>query len=81
MEDKYKNLYQLHQQEREYPYKIVEVIAQKEIETEKEMREWQKDVNKRHPLPEGTRWVILNWDHENFVKTTEEAMSREVVLT
>ena len=72
MEDKYKNLYQIHWQEIRHPYKVVEFIAQKEIKTNAEMQDWTKDVVERHPIPEEMCLSIHNWDSEHFVKTEKE---------
>lgn len=71
MKKKHENLYQLHLQERAHPYKVVEFIAQREIKTGGEMREWQESVAKRHPLPDSMCWLICSWDSEHFIKTQE----------
>ncbi len=38
---------------------------------EKEMRIWTRDVQERHPLPDGTRWLMCNEESEHFVWAVE----------
>jgi len=65
--EEYKNLYQLHFQNKSN-LDETELVAQKTITSEDEMRDWQNDVAGRHPLPDGMCWLICNWDSKYFVK-------------
>lgn len=62
-------LYQLHWQ---FKDGTTEMRAQKEINTEAEMRSWQKGVAERHPLPEGAQWMVCNEKSEHFVMAVTE---------
>lgn len=44
-----------------------EMRAQEEIISQKEMKKWWKGVAKRHPLPEGARWLCCNEKSKHFV--------------
>lgn len=57
-------LFQLHWQ---FKNGKTEMKAQKEISSNAEMKVWEKDVCKRHPLPEGAIWMICTEESEYFV--------------
>lgn len=56
-------LWQLHHQFKDR----TEMVAQRPICSEIEMREWQRDVSARHPLPEGAAWMVCNDKSKHFV--------------
>jgi len=62
-------LFQIHHQSKVDG--TTEFVAQKEIETMEEMKAWQTDVAKRHPLPEGCQWFICNEKDPHFVMAVE----------
>ena len=49
-----------------------EFVAQKEINSHGEFRDWLEDVNQRHTLPEGAQWLACNALSEYFVLGLEE---------
>lgn len=61
-----KKLLQLHWQ---FGDGRTEMKSQQEIGSGAEMRAFEKDVQARHPLPEGAQWLICNEESEHFVKT------------
>ncbi len=40
---------------------------------QKEIRKWTKEVQDRHPLPEGARWLMVNEESEHFLWAVEPA--------
>jgi len=58
-------LFQLHHQSKADG--STTIVAQSEIRNSEEMKIWQKDVAGRHPLPEGTQWLICNEKSRHFV--------------
>ena len=69
-EGKEQMLYQLHWQ---FKDGHTEMRAQKEFSIKKshtnpkEMVEWTKDVQKKHPLPEGAEWMMCTEESEFFL--------------
>lgn len=59
-------LSQLHHQSISNP-RETRFIAQKEIRPS-EVNEWLRDVNSRHPLPEGWQWMICDEKYEGFAR-------------
>ena len=47
-----------------------EFVAQKNISSDEELREWSKDINERFPLPDGVVWLWCNEESRFFAKTT-----------
>lgn len=60
-------LYQIHHQDRKDFSS--EMVGQKEISSQEEMREWQKEIAENHPLPDGKQWLICNENSKYFVMT------------
>lgn len=59
-------LVQLHH---EFEDRTTEMVAQKDIETNRDMDEWMADVATRHPLPKGAKWVVHTQESHRFVLT------------
>lgn len=57
-------LYQLHWQFKDGK---TEFIEQSEIRSQVEMRVWENDVVKRHPLPEGAQWLVCTEKSRHFL--------------
>ena len=38
-----------------------------------EIQKWTKDVQERHPLPDGAQWLMVNEESEHFVWAVEPA--------
>ncbi len=74
-------LYQLHWQ---WPDKT-EMRAQEEFfacnDNANAMREWTKDVNNRHPLPDGARWFMCTEENKHFVWMPDTLHNRELFGT
>lgn len=47
-----------------------EMIAQREIISQKEMKEWVGKVKKEHLLPEGALWMLCSEKSKHFVMAT-----------
>ena len=63
-------LYQIHWQ---FDNKTTEMRAQKEINSQEEMKSWWGEVAKDHPLPEGAEWLICNEKSRHFVWAVHKA--------
>lgn len=57
-------LYQLHWQ---FKDGHTDMRAQKELGSKKEHFDWIRDVQTRHPLPEGAKWIVCNEESKYFV--------------
>ena len=64
-------LYQLHRQFHSENDRL-EMVAQKEINNHKEMKEWTKSIQEEFPLPEGAIWMCCDEDSEQFVWAVED---------
>jgi len=60
-------LWQLHHQ---FKDGHTEMIAQREINNDDEMREWVKELWKSHPPPKGAVWLACNEKAEYFALTS-----------
>ena len=49
-----------------------EFVAQTDPKSLDEVQTWLKDVQPRHPLPEGATWMICTEESEHFVMTEAE---------
>ena len=63
-------LYQIHHQSKADG--TTEMIAQSDDiddnkEAEQKFRGWSLDIGTRHPLPEGSQWLVCNEKSEHFV--------------
>lgn len=47
------------------------MVAQKEIDSQDEMRAFIEKTRKDHPLPEGAQWFFCNEKSRHFVTTDE----------
>jgi hypothetical protein len=59
-----------HQNTKDFNHTIF--VSQKQIQDSKEMQAWTKDVQERHPLPDGYMWMCCKWDSKHFVKAVLE---------
>lgn len=62
-------LYQLHWQ---YKDGTTDMRAQKEINSQEEMRAFVKEIQEAHPPPDGAVWMACNEKSEHFVLTRKE---------
>jgi len=44
-----------------------EMVAQKDIETNVQLKQWTKDIMPQYPLPEGAQWRICTLNSEHFI--------------
>lgn len=58
-------LFQIHHQDK--TGSSSEMVSQREISSEAEMKEWEKEVAESHPLPDGKQWMVCNEESKHFV--------------
>lgn len=49
-----------------------EMVSQNDINSDAEMRSWEQEVKKDHPLSEGSQWMVCNEKSEHFISCAEE---------
>jgi len=59
-------LIQMHHQYLKDGYRT-EIVDQKEINSNEELREWSRSVNASHPLPDGAIWLWCTEGVNEFV--------------
>ena len=53
-----------------------EIQSQREITSDKEIREWVEETQISHPLPESASWLCCNGKSEYFVITRKRSNDR-----
>lgn len=72
----YESVFQLHHQNKKDRSNTI-FCAQKVIQNQQEMKEWNKDVTQRFPLPKGFEWLCCNLKSRYALKQAGEATKEE----
>ena len=66
-------LYQLRQQSKKFPYKLVnDFMSQHECNSRASMMKWIAETQTKYPLPDGACWLICNEKSEHFLLAVAE---------